>query len=168
MNSLTLSLTWPIRKLIYKIKMFKKFSPYLVAEWECVECFTHIPFEIFKDFYYNTFVKSKPNHDWEHNENIKKAKKDIDKVYDYLIRLRPDYERKQEIYSRKWAQLHHFKFTPCEDNEKYSIMTSEYDVDKEEEAKEYFKIAGEYEDLITKRDEEYLKKIIEYKGHFWE
>ena len=160
--------TWLIRQFFYKIKMFRRFNPYLVKEWECVEALMFIPFEIFKDFYKYNFIKNKSRVDWEYSDTQKKVKKNMDQMYDYLVRLRPAYEKKQNYYTDEWGKLFSFEFIPTEGSKKLLEIKGKYSENKKEIAEEYFTKAREYEEIIREKDEYYLKLLIEMKDYMWE
>jgi len=157
---LVTNITWPFRKLAYRIKIFKQLWEYLFASWDIV-CGIDKSLEIlFIDFYENCDWKE--NIDWDWCEEKKQQKKDIELIYRWL-----KYDKPANEVEIKTLRHWYFKMNPTE----WQTLNRDYlklvNICKTEMCRVYLDIAQEKETMMMKKQEEMLKKIIELSGSLW-
>src|SRR5271157_2693052 len=162
------SFTFPYRKAIDKIRLFKKCWKYLCMPWESVQAAFHVPMEIFKEFYEGEFINAESIVDWTSIAQDRKAKRQMDEIYAYYTYQRDAIIGIGDVYLDLW----------------YSTIKWgwDYDADEEEQvqpfinlkpgaSKEqhdyYYKMHWKYETEVFNKDEKYLVMLSKLTKFLW-
>jgi len=166
------SLTYPIRKIYYRIRLFKRFLKYpYYGAWEMVEPMLEIPFEIFCEFYEMEDIKSIPriNID-EEPEYGKEFAKYQNSCYDKMDELHKwwtkAYKQRQEELDTlldEWSQHHTYWFADCGENSKFM----QYCTQKTKYCTYLSDMLQEEEQKFEKEKEENLIKLIKLRNRMW-
>lgn len=156
------NLTWPIRRRYYKIRLFYKASKAFYAPWECQEMLLTFNFELLCDFYEHGGLDTI---NWNSDKHHKKAKEEIDRLYNYWKVERK--QRKEEI-----------DYLLTEWSEHYIMWSEPYTEDKDNDLLELKSVCSKYGDYLSnlydqeqikflEEEEKNLIRLIKIRGYLW-
>jgi hypothetical protein len=171
------SMTFPTRKVLYKLKMFKRFWKHLFMSWECCEAVFYLPMEIFKDFYVNEFIDTTGYVDWSNHRKDKNARKQMDEIYIYYVHQRPAIKEIYELYLELACSTHTIDWRPCnemgediKEGEDFELCRYETQLKPGFTQKQqdfYFAKTHQYEEELRIKDEKYLVMLSKLRWYLW-
>lgn len=156
------SFTYLFRRPYYRLRLFKRFckTPYY-GSWELCNPILDYPFEILCEYWE---IHGKDIYEGENNEHWVKAKREMERLYNWYKYDRLERQRELDYLLHIWSEQSKHWTTRCEDKEGFSQWhnaTSKY-------GEHLFKMLHEEEAKYEQEKEDALIALIKIRNYLWD